>query len=74
MLKVTVTYKSTIKSHLPLFIAKLDADFSRMEFAAHLRTNKERKMLPVDVPFRDIAAHYPNQQLVIEITPFYSGG
>jgi hypothetical protein len=74
MLKVTVPSKSTIKSHLPLFITKLDSDFSRMEFSAHLRINKERRGLPFDVPFRDIAAQYPNQQLIIEITPFYSGG
>lgn len=78
MIKVSMSTKSTIKQHLPLFSSKFDSDFTAFRVTARIKVGKEKWEARTDVPIRHLVAALPidpaEQLVVIELVIAYEGG
>lgn len=79
MIKVSMSSKSTIKQHLPLFSSKFDSDFTSFKVTAKLAIAKGVKYaVDTNIPIRNLLANcsesYVDQLIVIELGISYEGG
>jgi len=72
-LKLTVNTRTSIKSYIPLFISKFDADIANLQIAASQKIGKEKFAMAIDIPLAWSIIKM-EQSIVIEINPTYTGG